>query len=86
MKKIIALLLALPLLLAGAYFYRQNARGGAKKKTYISAAAHTGDIADIVDTTGEVAPLNRVEIMPSVAGRVDKILVKRLDADSDLGI
>ncbi|NLO92220.1 MAG: HlyD family efflux transporter periplasmic adaptor subunit [Elusimicrobia bacterium] len=76
MKKTLLVLLALLLLGGGAYLYRKNTKDRSKKKTYISAVSRTGSIADIVDTTGEVAPLNRVEIMPSVSGRVDKLLVE----------
>ena len=79
MKKTLSLLLALLILGGGIYYYRKNARARAKKKTHISAVARVGGIADIVDTTGEVAPLNRVEIMPSVAGRVDRLLVEEGD-------
>ena len=40
---------------------------------------YIGDISVSVSTTGTVAPKNRLEIMPSVAGRVDSILVKEGD-------
>lgn len=39
----------------------------------------TADLKEIIDTTGEVSALNRVEIKPSVAGRVDKLLVNEGD-------
>ena len=40
---------------------------------------YIGDISVSVSTTGTVAPKNRLEIMPSVAGRIDSILVKEGD-------
>jgi len=79
MKKTALILAVLLVLSAGAYFYRKNSQKKSNGKTYNSATVRVGDIADAVDTTGEVAPHNRVEIMPSVAGRVDKLLVEEGD-------
>lgn len=39
----------------------------------------TGDIRITVSTTGTVLPKNRLELKPSVAGRIEKILVKEGD-------
>lgn len=36
---------------------------------------YTGDIESAVDTTGTVYPCNRLEVIPLVAGRVEKMLV-----------
>ncbi|HOX22689.1 MAG TPA: efflux RND transporter periplasmic adaptor subunit, partial [Elusimicrobiales bacterium] len=82
MNKKIAVIFAITLLLvvvAGFVYSKRNGKD-AKKKTYITATVSTGTISDAVDTTGEVAPLNRVEIMPSVAGRVDKLQVEEGDS------
>ncbi len=38
-----------------------------------------GDVAVTVTTTGVVEPQNRLEIKPSIGGRIDKILVKEGD-------
>jgi len=46
---------------------------------YIPYLVQTADVREIIDTTGEVSALNRVEIKPSVAGRVDKLLVNEGD-------
>jgi len=54
-----------------------------KEKTaqifYTPFAAELSDVKEVIDTTGEVSALNRVEIKPSVAGRVDKLLVNEGD-------
>src|SRR5262249_13966396 len=41
--------------------------------------AHLGSIGDSVDATGVVQPLNRVEIKPPVAGRIEKLMVDEGD-------
>lgn len=79
MKKIALIVAILVALSAGAYYYRKSSQKDAKRKIYNSATVRIGSISDAVDTTGEVAPHNRVEIMPSVAGRVDRLLVEEGD-------
>ena len=39
-----------------------------------------GDVAIMVITTGVVEPQNRLEIKPSISGRIDKIMVKEGDS------
>ena len=46
---------------------------------YVPYTVSTADVKEIIDTTGEVSALNRVEIKPSVSGRVDKLLVNEGD-------
>lgn len=46
---------------------------------YVPYTVQTADVREIIDTTGEVSALNRVEIKPSVAGRVDTLLVNEGD-------
>lgn len=46
---------------------------------YVPYTVATADVREIIDTTGEVSALNRVEIKPSVAGRVDTLLVNEGD-------
>ena len=46
---------------------------------YVPYTVSTADVREIIDTTGEVSALNRVEIKPSVAGRVDTLLVNEGD-------
>ena len=47
--------------------------------SYVNVEASQSDVKEVIDTTGEVAALNRVEIKPSVAGRVDSLLVNEGD-------
>jgi len=59
------------------YFFGRKEKNG--KSEYIPVKARRGKVAITVETTGEVAPLNRVEIIPNVSGRIDKILVREGD-------
>ena len=36
---------------------------------YVPYTVTTADVKEVIDTTGEVSALNRVEIKPSVSGR-----------------
>ncbi|MFA7073709.1 MAG: efflux RND transporter periplasmic adaptor subunit [Endomicrobiaceae bacterium] len=47
--------------------------------SYVPVAAELSNVKEVIDTTGEVSALNRVEIKPSVAGRVDTLLVNEGD-------
>ena len=47
---------------------------------YVPYMVTTADVKEVIDTTGEVSALNRVEIKPSVSGRVDKLLVNEGDS------
>ena len=46
---------------------------------YVPYTLSTADVKEVIDTTGEVSALNRVEIKPSVSGRVDTLLVNEGD-------
>jgi macrolide-specific efflux system membrane fusion protein len=46
---------------------------------YVPHTVTTADVKEVIDTTGEVSALNRVEIKPSVSGRVDRLLVNEGD-------
>ena len=78
MKKILLGVILLGLLGGGWWWYSKKKNG--KQPAFTPVAATTGDIVDLVDTTGSVAPLNRVEVNPAVGGRVDKLLVEEGDA------
>lgn len=47
--------------------------------SYVPVTAELSNVKEVIDTTGEVSALNRVEIKPSVAGRVDTLLVNEGD-------
>lgn len=64
------------LLLGWTIFGRGQVKGGSGSKESRMVPARTGNIIETVDATGEVVPLNRVEIKPTVSGRIEKILVE----------
>lgn len=49
------------------------------KEVYREISPATGDISLTVSTTGTVLPKNRLELKPSVAGRIEKIYVSEGD-------
>ena len=76
-KRIIIFSAVLILLCVGYYVYtRMHA---APQTAYTTIKAQRGTIHQIVDTTGEVAALNRVEIKPTTAGRIEKLIVDEGD-------
>lgn len=78
MKKILIAIIVLAVLGAGGYYWMKN--GKKKEVQYASAQVAAKTISEFVETTGAVAPLNRVEIDPSSGGRIEKILVSEGDA------
>ncbi|HOW27952.1 MAG TPA: efflux RND transporter periplasmic adaptor subunit [Elusimicrobiota bacterium] len=76
MKKAMIGLLAVLLIGGGAYYWVQR-RNQAKKRAQVTSVipVQEGSIEDVVETTGEVSPLNRVEVSPPIAGRIEKLLV-----------
>ena len=47
-----------------------------KEKPAESVYTSTGNIKSVITSTGSVAPMNRLQIKPPVAGRIEGILVK----------
>ncbi len=78
MKKILIAIVAIALLAGGGYYWK--ARNGKKEVKYSSFEVVSKPISEFVETTGAVSPLNRVEIDPSSAGRIEQILVKEGDS------
>ena len=77
-KKILYILLALAVLGAAAYGLR--GRFAKKEKgTGRVITATVGPMEDLVEATGSVAPLNRVEIKPPISGRIEKLLADEGD-------
>ncbi|MDD4004733.1 MAG: efflux RND transporter periplasmic adaptor subunit [Elusimicrobiaceae bacterium] len=75
MKKLSVLIIIFAVAGAGFYFYKTKTARKNGVVHYAAVTAARDIIRDTVETTGEVAPLNRVEVKPSVAGRVDRLLV-----------
>lgn len=77
MKKILSAAIILAILGGGGYYWYRTHRK--EEVRYVSAQVTAKDISEFVETTGSVAPLNRVEINPSSAGRIEQILVHEGD-------
>jgi macrolide-specific efflux system membrane fusion protein len=76
-KKIIIILIVLGVAGAGwaaYYFYFKN--DTAKKSEIKIVSPEIGKIELLISTTGSIQPRNRVEIKPTVNGRIDSILVE----------
>jgi macrolide-specific efflux system membrane fusion protein len=76
MKKILVVILAVIVGAGGFWVWKKN-----KKDTRQKAMAtrlvtvEKGALEDTVEATGEVTPMNRVEIKPPIAGRIEELLV-----------
>jgi len=73
MKKIIIISIVV-LGIATYFFIKKN--GKDEKITYKDEIVSEGTVNEYVDTTGQVQPLNRVEILPPSSGRIEKIFVE----------
>lgn len=73
MKKLMIIILILAASASAFIFLRS----GKKKNSdgYRPVTAFRGEISSTIDTTGDVEPMNRVEVKSSVSGRVDELLV-----------
>ncbi|MGD2134046.1 MAG: efflux RND transporter periplasmic adaptor subunit, partial [Maricaulaceae bacterium] len=58
------------------FYYQSNAPEGPR---YGTAAIERGDLTVTVAATGELAPLNEVEISTEVSGRIEEVLVDNND-------
>jgi membrane fusion protein, macrolide-specific efflux system len=81
MKKTWLVIAAVILLVGGGAFYavytqKKGKHGGTMVR---SVQAQIGSIEDTVQATGEVMPLNRVEIKPPIPGRIEQLLVNEGD-------
>ena len=69
MKKILIALVVLAVTGGGVYYWK--VKNGKKEVQYVSVEVVSKPISEFVETTGAVAPLNRVEIDPSSTGRIE---------------
>jgi macrolide-specific efflux system membrane fusion protein len=74
-KKKISLIILVLIIAVGAGFYFRSKKTVDKKGVSALVPVREGTIEETVDATGEVAPLNRVEIKPPISGRIEKLLV-----------
>lgn len=81
MKTKTKIIIGLTLALCAAVIFLIAGGGKSKKneQAYKEIKPVTGDISLVVSTTGTVLPKNRLELKPSVAGRIEKIMVNEGD-------
>lgn len=78
MKRILIALSILVVLVGGGWF----AKAKFFKRQHLEAVvvqAKEAPIEETVEATGAVSPLNRVEVKPTIAGRIEKLLVNEGD-------
>jgi macrolide-specific efflux system membrane fusion protein len=79
-KKWLILSIVILVVGGGAYYSWQQKNQKKHADTLVETVQATlGSIQDTVEATGEVLPLNRVEIKPPIAGRIEKLLVDEGD-------
>jgi len=79
-KKWIVLFIIILLAGGGAYLaFGKKTRHRRGDQSMQKVEATLGSIQDTVESTGEVLPLNRVEIKPPIAGRIEELLVSEGD-------
>jgi len=75
-KKWLILMGAILIIGGGVYVWLKQRSGSHRTDVAIERVqAKLGSIEDTVEATGEVLPLNRVEIKPPIAGRIEQLLV-----------
>jgi macrolide-specific efflux system membrane fusion protein len=78
-KKAKGFLIVVILLIVGGVWYKIRKSGQNGDGRIQTATASQGSIEETVDATGEVTPLNRVEVKPPIQGRIEKLLVDEGD-------
>ncbi|MFB0564235.1 MAG: efflux RND transporter periplasmic adaptor subunit [Candidatus Aminicenantaceae bacterium] len=72
LKNRILIVVAVAVLIGGAFFLLRRDR---KEAVYAEITPQRGSISLIISASGVVKPRNRLEIKPSISGRVEKVLV-----------
>jgi len=73
-KALIIISLSVTLVLAG-YLVKKR-KGGKKEINYKTVQTKLHDLNVMIQSTGSVEPMNKVQIMPPVSGRMEKILIQ----------
>lgn len=73
MKKVLILILVLALAGGGWFWFKKSGKSSAASMQTVLVTK--GTITQTIEATGSVSPLNRVEIKPPIAGRIEKLLV-----------
>ncbi len=74
MKRILIIVVIL-IVGGGIYYYLSDSKKQEEIK-YQSIRVESREVKDFVEVTGQIEPLNRVEIVPPVSGRIEKIFVE----------
>lgn len=76
MKNKIGVFIFVLVVLAGlaSFWYFKQERGPAPRETVREAVPHRGAIEIVISSTGTVLPKNRLEVKPSVGGRIESVL------------
>jgi macrolide-specific efflux system membrane fusion protein len=70
------LIIGLVIVLGGGLMYYRSHHGNqGESQQSRTIKVEQGNVTETVDSTGDVVPLNRVEIKPPVSGRLEKIVV-----------
>jgi len=76
MKKIIAIIVAVIVILAGTMAILQKRKQMKENNRWHEVRVTMEDMAEYVEATGAVAPENRIDITPSTGGRIEKMMVE----------
>jgi macrolide-specific efflux system membrane fusion protein len=79
MKKLIIGIIFVMIVLAGYFYFKKRSDTNSAQPTYQTTVVERGSIEVKVLSTGTVEPYTRVEVSPSVSGRIDKVLVDEGD-------
>src|SRR5271157_418829 len=77
-KKLIVIILVVGLAAAGVWLWSKKA-GKSRAADMQAVLVTKGSIMQTIEATGSVSPLNRVEIKPPIAGRIEKLLADEGD-------
>lgn len=80
MKKWLAVAVVVILALGGFFVWKKKSAAKNKKGEFTRPVkVVVGEIERAVEATGEVKPMNRVEIKPPISGRIEELLVEEGD-------
>ena len=79
MKNKIILIIAIFILLGVVYFFISSSKNSTQAVKFKEMTPERKDISLIISTTGQILPQNRLEITPTISGRVDAILIQEGD-------
>lgn len=76
MKKTIAIIVAVIVVLAGTMAILQKRKQTKENNRWHEVRVTMEDMAEYVEATGAVAPENRIDITPNTSGRIEKMMVE----------